>query len=406
MNELKPGSTRISAGWGFEAKGPPRRPAQMAPLLILLIGAGCVVVIALNGVAGEGIELTLAAAVFTLVGALILYRTEGNRVGWVMAAIGLSLFVGGVASTADEASAIALAVGGALWLSWFVLLGLLVYWFPTGRPVTPRWRFLGWLAVPMALIAASYVVAEELCVESAPGGDCEVWVDNPIGVSGVPNPEYGDFSTVGYMVLVGFIVLSTTSLVVRFIRSRGVERLQMKWFAFAVVSLILTTVAQETLADLTPIPMLAWDLLWGMAVLALPVAIGLSVLRYRLYEIDRLVSRTVSYTLVVAVLAAVFFAVVTILSSLLPAQSDLAVAGSTLAVAALFNPLRRRVQTWVDRRFNRSRYDAQRVADTFAERLRDEVDTNRVVTGWVDAVATTVQPDVVAVWLKGPSPHE
>ena len=298
MDGLEPGSTGTSGGRRVEARGPSRRPAKMAPLLILLIGAGCVLVISLEGVAEEGIELALSAAVFTLVGALILHRTDGNRIGWVMAAIGLSLFASGVADSADEESAIALAVGGALWLSWFVLLGLLVYWFPTGRPVTPKWRFLGWLVVPMGLITASYAVAETLCVESAPGGDCEVWVDNPIGITGVPNPEYGDLSTVGYMVLILFIVLSTTSLVVRFIRARGVERLQMKWFAFAVVSLVLTTVAQETLADLTPIPLLAWDVLWGIAVLALPVAIGLAVLRYRLYEIDRIVSRTVTYLLV------------------------------------------------------------------------------------------------------------
>ena len=400
MDGREPGSTRISAGRRFEAGGPSRRPAKIAPLLILLIGAGCVVVIALEGGAGEGIELALSAAVFTLVGVLILYRTDGNRIGWVMAAIGLSLFVSGVAALADEESAIALAVGGAVWLSWFVLLGLLVYWFPTGRPVTPRWRFLGWLAVPMALISASYVVAETLCIEPAPGGDCQVWVDNPVGIAGVPNPEYGDFSTVGYMVLIVFIVLSATSLVVRFIRSRGVERLQLKWFAFAVVSLIMATLAQETLADLTPIPMLAWDLLWGVAVLAVPVAIGLSVLRYRLYEIDRIVSRTVTYLLVVGLLGLVFFGAVTLITSFLSAESDLAVAASTLAVAALFNPVRRRVQVWIDRRFNRARYDAQRVMDSFAESLRDRVDPVDVSDGWREVVAKTMQPATLAVWVR------
>jgi len=400
MDGREPGSTRISAGRRFEAGGLSRRSAKIAPLLILLIGAGCVVVIALEGGAGEGIELALSAAVFTLVGVLILYRTDGNRIGWVMAAIGLSLFVSGVADLADEESAIALAVGGALWLSWFVLLGLLVYWFPTGRPVTPRWRFLGWLAVPMGLITASYVVAETLCLEPAPGGDCQVWVDNPIGIAGVPNPEHGDLSTVGYMVLIVFIVLSATSLVVRFIRSRGVERLQMKWFAFAVVSLILATLAQETLADLTPIPLLAWDVLWGMAVLAVPVAIGLSVLRYRLYEIDRIVSRTVTYLLVVGLLGMVFFGAVTLITSFLPAESDLAVAASTLAVAALFNPVRRRVQVWIDRRFNRARYDAQKVMDAFADSLRDRVDATELSDGWRDVVAETMQPAAVSVWIR------
>jgi hypothetical protein len=317
-----------------------------------------------------------------------------------MAAIGLSLFVGGVADIADEDSPIALAVGGALWLSWFVLLGLLVYWFPTGRPVTPRWRFLGWFAVPLGLITASYLVAEELCVEPAPGGDCEVWVDNPIGITGVPNPEYGDLSTIGYMALIVFMVLSATSLVVRFIRARGVERLQLKWFAFAVVSLIVATVAQETLADLTPIPMLAWDLLWGMAVLALPVAIGLSVLRYRLYEIDRIVSRTVTYLLVVALLASVYLGGFLLVTELLPTASDLGTAAATLAVAGLFNPVRRRVQGAVDRRFNRSRYDTQKVMDEFSGSLQGRVDSEGLVEGWLGVVSETMQPSAAAVWIK------
>ena len=386
-----------------ETRWQSRRPAKVAPLLVLIVGAGCIVFIAINATAGLQLDylLVVSAAVFTMVGSLILYRTEGNRVGWVMAAIGLSLFVGGVAANlADEGHLVAGAVGGAVWLSWFVLLGLLVYWFPTGRPVTPRWRFLGWLAVLMAAISASYIVADELCVELGPDDRCEVWVDNPIGIEGVPNPEYGDLSTVGYMTLVVFVLLSAISLVVRFIRARGVERLQLKWFAFAVVSLIAATVAQETLADILPIPSLVWDVFWGLAIVALPVAIGLSVLRYRLYEIDRIVSRTVTYVLVVGLLGAVFFGLVTLVTSVLPAESDLAVAASTLAVAASFNPVRRRVQVWIDRRFNRARYDAQRVMDSFAASLRERVDPTDLSNGWRDVVADTMQPAAVGVWVR------
>lgn len=388
-----------------EVTGSPRRAAKIAPLLVLLVGAGCLVFIAVN--AADGLEpdsliLMGSAAVFTVVGALIVYRTQGNRVGWVMAAIGLSLFVSGVAADlGDRGQVVADAVGGAIWLSWFVLLGLLMYWFPTGRPVTSRWRFLGWLAVLIALMSSSYIVADELCLEeSATDGSCAIWVDNPIGIEDVPNPEYGAFSTVGYMALIVFVVLSAASLVVRFIRARGVERLQLKWFAFAVVSLITATVAQETLTGLTPIPMLVWDVVWGLAVLALPIAIGVSVMRYRLYEIDRIVSRTVTYLLVVGLLGLVFFGVVTLITSLLPAESDLAVAASTLAVAALFNPVRRRVQSWIDRRFNRARYDAQRVMDSFAESLRDRVNPNEVSEGWRDVVAETMEPSAVSVWIR------
>jgi hypothetical protein len=124
---------------------------------------------------------------------------------------------------------------------------------------------------------------------------------------------------------------------------------------------------------------------------------------YRLDEIDRIVSRTVSYALVVGVLGLVFFGVVTALTAWLSAESDLVVAGSTLAVAALFNPVRRRVQAWVDRRFNRSRYDAERVMDGFASSLRDRVDPEGVVDGWVGVVSDTMQPRSVAVWVRSAS---
>ena len=127
----------------------------------------------------------------------------------------------------------------------------------------------------------------------------------------------------------------------------------------------------------------------------------MAVLRYRLYEIDRIVSRTVSYALVVGLLAGAFLGVVALMSSLLPEESsDLAVAGSTLVVAALFNPLRRRVQGGVDRRFNRQRYDAQRVMDGFAFSLRDRVDPEEVMTGWVDVVSSTMQPDSIGMWVR------
>jgi hypothetical protein len=138
--------------------------------------------------------------------------------------------------------------------------------------------------------------------------------------------------------------------------------------------------------------------LWGIGTAA---AIAVAITRHGLYEIDRIVSRTLSYTLVVGFLAMVFFGVVTALTALLPAESDLAVAGSTLAVAALFNPVRRRVQAWVDRRFNRSRFEAERVMEEFAGNLRDQVDPDEVVHGWVGVVSETMQPTTVAVWVKG-----
>jgi hypothetical protein len=134
-----------------------------------------------------------------------------------------------------------------------------------------------------------------------------------------------------------------------------------------------------------------------------PIWFGVAVLRYRLFEIDRIISRTVSYALVVAVLAGTFVLVVTLVTALLPANSDVAVAASTLVVAALFNPLRSRVQRAVDRRFNRSHYDAMLVGTAFAELMRDEADLERIVSEWIDVVSVTLHPTAASVWIRLPS---
>jgi len=179
-----------------------------------------------------------------------------------------------------------------------------------------------------------------------------------------------------------------------------VERLQIKWFLFAVLFVLAGILLQEALGDLVTVPETLWGLMFGLSIMTLPIAIGVAVLRYRLYEIDRIISRTVSYTVVVVVLAAIYVAAVTWLTSLLPDQSQLVVAATTLGVATLFNPLRRRVQIWVDRRFNRSRYDAQKVMNAFSGSLRDRVDPDGVVEGWVGAVSETMQPTTVGVWVR------
>ncbi len=174
----------------------------------------------------------------------------------------------------------------------------------------------------------------------------------------------------------------------------------MKWFLFAVVCSVLVVPFQEAVVAWLSIPEWVGELVFGATILMLPVSIGVAVLRYRLYDIDRIVSRTVSYTVVVLLLAAVYVGAVTWLTTLLPDQSELVVAATTLVVATLFNPIRRRVQGWVDRRFNRSRYNTQRVMDGFAGSLRDQVDAAEVVDGWVGVVTETMQPASVAVWTR------
>jgi uncharacterized membrane protein YbhN (UPF0104 family) len=134
--------------------------------------------------------------------------------------------------------------------------------------------------------------------------------------------------------------------------------------------------------------------------MAIPAAIGVAITRYRLYEIDRLISRTVSYLLVIGLLVGVYAGLVALLQVFVPSDNPLVVAASTLAVAALFNPVRKRIQDWVDRRFNRSRYDAERVMDSFASTLRDRVEVGDVVDGWVGVVSETMQPTAVGVWIR------
>jgi hypothetical protein len=193
-------------------------------------------------------------------------------------------------------------------------------------------------------------------------------------------------------------VASVAAFVVRFRTGSFEERHQLKW-PLGAVALFGVVYGATAIGSSFTTGGLA-DLVFGLSLAGLPVAVAIAVLRYRLYEIDRIISRTVSYAAVVAFLALLFFGVVTALSSLLQAESDLAIAGSTLAVAALFNPVRRRVQVWVDRRFNRSRYDTQRVMDRFAGSLQDRVDSEGLVEGWVDVVSETMQPASVAVWVR------
>ena len=319
----------------------------------------------------------------------------------MVSATGLALLASGVAAyLADRGSLIADSVGGSLWLSFFFLVGLLVFWFPTGRPLSPRWRWVGWMGFVAEALALTYVVSDQICVETLDGGACRTWVDNPIGIPGVPNPEFGELSGITLALGSGFVLLALVSLVVRYVRARGVERLQVKWFAFAMVLVVAVQVTEEAIASTVGIPEVVGSYVFGLAVLTLPVSVSASVLRYRLYEIDRIVSRTVSYAVVVGVLATVFFGGVTWLTSLLPDQSELAVAATTLAVAALFAPVRRWVQNRVDHRFNRSRYDTQRVMDGFAGSLRNQVHADEVVEGWAAVVSRTMQPASVAVWLR------
>jgi hypothetical protein len=194
------------------------------------------------------------------------------------------------------------------------------------------------------------------------------------------------------------------SLFLRYRKAGTIERLQLKWFLFACASFVLA-LGTELVLGLFGVaePPLVVDVWISLSIIAIPIAATLAVLRYRLYEIDRIISRTVTYAIVIALLGAVYGLGVTGLTTLLDTDSPLAVAGSTLAAAALFNPLRRRVQRGVDHRFNRTRYDAEQVMAGFTGSLRDEVDPESVVDGWVSVVNETMHPSATGVWVRSES---
>ena len=328
------------------------------------------------------------------VGYLILIKRPGNGVGIAAMLIGLSWGVGFVLLTLSSV----LPVGSAAsWaelgdsvlgvLPWLVIIWLLLV-FPTGIYPGKAERIVGWVVIGFGAVAVA-----AFAVDPAPMVD--TGLPSPLALPVLRDVVSTITGDSGFVVVPAIALAAVGLLVARWRRSTGVERLQYRWLLMgAAVFLLITAVGQFLPEDNNA------DWLWLAAGMAIPIAMGVAVLRYRLYEIDRLVSRTVTYLLVIGVLAAVFFGVVTTTSSLLQTESDLAIAASTLAVAAMFNPVRKRVQAWVDRRFNRSRYNAQLVVDEFAGSLRDQVDSGEVVDGWVGVVAETMQPSAAGVWVR------
>jgi hypothetical protein len=338
----------------------------------------------------------VTAVLVPLVGALIASRIPANPYGWLWCGLGLTFAVQALVEPLSRTGArldwpvgILLGVMFAATLTLFVFVLLL---FPTGRLPSPGWRWLARLAV--VLSAASVLV---LPFTPLPG---DFAASSPWAVQG----RIGEVLArlFDYYVPAMFLlwIPAAASVLVRFRRAGPVERQQLKWFLLAAAVLAATTVV-DLLGVRVSDPV--WAVVDAVTFGLLPVAVAIAVLRYRLYEIDRIISRTVSYGVLTAGLIGLYLLVVALLRPLLEpltGSSALAVAGSTLAVAAVFNPARRRLQAVVDRRFDRARYDAARAVDAFATRLRSEVDLDQVTAGLRDTVVTTVAPTHVAVWLR------
>jgi hypothetical protein len=367
--------------------------------IVWLLTVAGVVTLLMNSELNSETALLLPALTFVGVGTLISIRTR-NRIGWINSFIGLALIGAGIAEIGINSGNLVMhAAGGTLWFSWFVLAGYLMLWYPTGKASSPRWRFVQWIGYYGVLVTLSQMFAAELCLGSDDSGGCISSVPNPIGISWIPNPEFGSTGSINLAVLGAFLILSIASIFTRFFKSRGTERLQLKWFAAAAASLV----AYQFLSDLATLPIWLDDLLFAATVSALPLSIGVAILRYRLFEIDRIISRTLGYALVVAILA-VFYVVVAIWipSQVIGEQPPVFVAAATLAAAAAFNPLRRSILRFVDRRFYRSRYDTEIVMSNFADNVRDQVDMDRLTNDWIGVVVRTMGPRTAGIWMRKP----
>ena len=364
---------------------------------------------AATGEDGDTLVLTVlfvfVLSVFGVVGAVVASRTPNNPIGWLFLTLA---FVNGCYELTYGWTHYSLGVHelvGTRWTGWAAswlstvspaFLGLAVLLFPDGRSLSPRWRPAAWLCV---LVTASVVAQDALVpgpTEEFPG------LDNPIGAPGAA--VLRDVPIDGAFVLV--FVVAAASVAVRFKRSRGVQRQQLKWFVWSV-GLMAAFLVVGGLASSVGSTDARADYVAGFvfaAVLAgLPLSAGVAILRYRLYDIDLVINRTLVYGALSAALVATYLSSVLLLRVALgplTGDSDLAVAASTLAAAVVFRPLRSRIQSVVDRRFYRARYDAGRTMAHFSARLRDELDLDSLGVDLRAAVRDTMAPTHVSLWLR------
>jgi hypothetical protein len=351
---------------------------------------------------------------YATVGAVIAAR-RGNRIGWLFVAFGLaaallafaeSYFVRGAMLTPGSLPAARIAgwIASVLWPSGFLFLGLLSLLFPDGRLPSPRWR-------PIALALAISWTGFILSIAFTPGKMTlqGLTTTNPMGIAALGHPGWRAVAQGAAVLAVATLGAAALAPLLRFRRADPVQRQQLKWFAFLIGVCAASALVASALLGVLPV---VATVLWGVAiagvVVGLPAAVGLAILRYRLYDIDRLINRTLVYATLTAVLGLGYAAAVLALGQLFGGVGDRtpsgAVAGATLAVAALFQPARRRIQQAVDRRFNRRRYDVARTIEEFSTRLRDQIDLDTLSTEILAVVDQTMEPTRVSLWLR-PSPH-
>ena len=356
--------------------------------------------------------LPIVIITFTFVGMLIISRQPRNAIGLLMMLPGTSLvvfvdayigaFSNGFWAVPEQATPFLLLM---VWFSnwnWLLLVFPLMFimlLFPTGKTLSRRWGWLLYFGLGLALFIVGVITMSDILM---PGSGAAWSVANPIGFVDATNIETSPIFSLFSVALPLWVLLCAVSLFVRFRRAHPVERAQIKWLFFAVglfVASYLPSFFAETFTESN-----VWNIFWLLGMLAIPIAIAIAILRYRLYDIDLIIRKTAVYTVLTAVLALVYFGTIILLQSLVGRatgeQSPLIIVFSTLLIAALFAPLRRRIQAVIDRRFYRKKYDAQQVLAQFAQTARDETDMAALQAELLRVVQETMQPEQVSVWLK------
>jgi len=325
---------------------------------------------------------------FVTLGCLIVVRAD-NRIGWLFAAGGMLL---GYQYWAYVRQDVSLweewLVGSLIYTATLLVVPTIILLFPDGRLPSRRWRPVGWLGV-CGLITGT---TSSLAAPTVYG------TNDPTPLASVfPDVVVMALDILSFLLLIPFLVAVVASPIVRYRRAEGMQRLQFKTFAYGAAVALAGWLITQAIGLQTIDP----EIPGAISLMALPVSITAAIMRYRLYNIDRLISRTVGYAIVVAAVALVYVAgAVWLPTWVIGEQSSLFVAGATLAAAALFNPIRRRVIHWVDRRFYRSRYDADHILTQFGERLKDEIDLERLTEDSPEVVSRTVQPSFVGLWIR------
>jgi hypothetical protein len=395
----------------------PRTALVLGLAVLALAGAGLVLT-ALAHQFSASLAAVLIAATFAAAGVVVARQQPRNVIGWLFLTAALTLIV-----AIDSSGYLVLryrfghhglpfgpvaVVLGLLWAVASELLPLAILLFPDGRLPSARWRpvLYGYLALAVCWPVSLAVVA----MGAISGHHIAIDADGSLRAANSPSGSsawLGSVEAVVIPLLAVFALLALGSQIARYRQAHGEHRQQLKWLlGGAVVSIVGFGVV-------TVPGTLAPDSRWGngliniassLLILALPICMGVAILRYRLYDIDRLISRTLTYAILTGLLVGVFIGIVALATDVLPFSSPVAVAASTLAAAALFNPLRVRVQRLVDRRFNRSRYDAEAIVSAFTMRLRDAVDLDTVRWELLLAVDKAVEPTHASLWLS-PSAH-